>query len=535
MKPFDEILSLLAELQSYTSGGEIPGELEAKLLVWARKVGAGALGVRGTLREDLRTLLGDDPSLRDPLLSFLDGESPAGRSWAGTFVEQLLPREEARRHLLKALRSETDAYTASWLAMNLARLTERPPPQEVCNTIGEAHTRFTGDPDSRRQIARAWGYAGCHQALPILADDLIKGGYDQKAVALDGMGALGSVDHSEAQHALWEVFESTQWQDIRSRTAHLLTRFSGTAAEESIRRMVAVLTSTELAEEHRQAAAEALSSATLPRALMEESLETLLAGLALSRGAIAANIVKALKNTLDDWAERLAHYAVQVRDDRILSSLSHALASEPEARRKAVRILNQYASDSSGDARELATAALKEIGGEEAFQSLEELLQSRYIQPSTDLQEASFKVFTDTIERMRRNYEASIKMNSVVFWLGIVVVVAGIGSAFLGPDGGAVFGTAGVVAGLGTLVSLFLFGPLNRYQHALTELVQIEVTFVSFMHRLLQARSIFEQLYLAGDIDLDGLARFDELLESSMRQTVELLEANVTTLSSDTK
>ncbi|HSR42329.1 MAG TPA: hypothetical protein VLL48_09160, partial [Longimicrobiales bacterium] len=60
-----------------------------------------------------------------------------------------------------------------------------------------------------------------------------------------------------------------------------------------------------------------------------------------------------------------------------------------------------------------------------------------------------------------------------------------------------------------------------------TELVQIEVAFMAFTHRLLQARSIFEQLYLDGAIDLDALARFDELLEKGMTQTVEMLEANV--------
>ena len=298
--------------------------------------------------------------------------------------------------------------------------------------------------------------------------------------------------------------------------------------------MINVLINEEFSEAHREAAAEALSNARLQRSLMEKHIEVILTGLVLNHGSIAANILQTLKKTFADWADRLAHYAVLSGDYRVVSSLSHALSSDPGARRQAVRILNEYASSAVDETRKMATAALKEIGGEEAFQSLEELLQSRYIEPSNDLQDASFTVFTDTIERMRRNYEASLSMNSVVFWLGILVVVIGVGSALFVPDGGAIFfGATGVVAGLGTLVSLFLFGPLNRVQHALTELVQIEVAFVAFMHRLLQARSIFEQLYLSGDIDIDTLSRFDALLENGMRQTVELLEANVTTPSGD--
>lgn len=58
----------------------------------------------------------------------------------------------------------------------------------------------------------------------------------------------------------------------------------------------------------------------------------------------------------------------------------------------------------------------------------------------------------------------------------------------------------------------------------MTELVQIEVAFMAFMHRILQPRSIFEQLYIARKIDLGSLSKFDTLLSEGMTRTVELLE-----------
>lgn len=521
---FEHILKLLVELSELPSNAKVPDDLHTRLLDSARKVGAGALGVHGVERDEIRQALLDNPASSQTLLEFLNSHSPAVRSWAGAFIEQLFPEDEARSHLLSALQTEPDANTASWLSMYVARLCDRPPPKAVCTAIEQAHTRFKAEPDLRRQIARAWGYAGCPEALPALASDLNSGGHDQKDIAMDGMLALGSVDNAQALKALWKVFDSIKWQDLRRKAAYLLMHFSDSQSDASIKRMINILISTEHSELHREAAAEALANARLSQTLMKDNLETVLAGLVLNRGATAAHILKTLKRSIDDWPTHLAHYAVLSQDHHVLSALSHALASEPVARREAVKILKDYASGSDDTNKAMATAALKEIGGEEAFNSLEEILQSRYIKPSNDLQEASFQVFTDTIDRMRRNYEAGIRMNRVIFWLGIGVVVIGIGSALFGQDGGVIFGTAGVIAGLGTLVSQFLFGPLNRLQNALNELVQIEVAFVTFMHRLLQARSIFEQQYLSENIDLEVLSRFDELLENGMKQTVELLE-----------
>jgi hypothetical protein len=113
-------------------------------------------------------------------------------------------------------------------------------------------------------------------------------------------------------------------------------------------------------------------------------------------------------------------------------------------------------------------------------------------------------------------------MNRIVFWLGVGVIMAGIVTVLIDPDS-QFFGAAGVVSGLGTLVSLFFFGPIGRIQKALEGLVLVEVSFMSFMHRILQARSIFEQQYVSGEIDLEMLKTFDRLLDEGMSNTIHVL------------
>jgi HEAT repeat protein len=527
-KEIDRVLDLLDKVQRLSPGEGIPDEVNQELLVLARQAGAGGCGQRSAEYERMRHAVETSAPKRQRLLDSLSADTPHARSWAGSFIEQLFPQDEAISRLTTALEAETDPEAASWLSMSLARSLRGAPDQKACAAIRRAYDRATTSPEARLQTARAWGYAGCSEALPSLASHLLTGGFDQKTVALDGMGALGSVDHPKAVEALWTTFGTAPWLDLISKCARLLVSASGTHRLEAIQRMLKVLSDSSTSRVQREAAAKAISTTKLPSEISEKCFLTIVQALVLNDGSIAADVLGTLKRSYSDWASRLAKQAVASPDERLSAGLVRALASDDKARASAVRILQRYTSDEDPVVRDRATRALKDIGGEEAFQTLQELLKSRYIQPSDELQEVSYKVFKDTVERMKGNYETSLTMNQVVFWLGFGVIIIGVVSVFIHPSENKFFGTAGIVAGLGTLVSLFFFGPLTRVQQALTELVQIEIAFMAFMHRLLQARSIFEKLYLAESIDLDSLTRFDELLQKGMSGTVELLEENIT-------
>jgi len=528
----DRVLDLLDKLQHLSPEEGIPEEVNQELLALVRQAGAGGVGKgkRGPEYERMRHAVETDATKRQYLLNSLSADTPNARSWAGSFIEQLFPQDEAISVLTAALEAEKDQEAASWLSMYLARSLRGTSNQKACEAIGRAYHRTTPASEARLQTARAWGYAGCSEALQVLSSHLLIGGYDQKMVALDGMATLGSVDDPRAVEALWTTFKTARWLNIIGECARLLVHTSGTHGLEAIQKMVEVLHNSSASSIQLEAAADALKDAKLPSEILEKCFNGIVSALIVNEGSsIAANLLKALKRSYSDWAPRLTELAVATPDGKMSAGLIRVIATDNEARASAVKILQSYASDKDPAFRDRATAALKEIGGEEAFQTLQELLNSRYIQPSDRLQEISHEVFKDTVERIRRNYETSLTMNRVVFWLGFIVIIIGVSSVYINPSENKFFGTAGVVAGLGTLVSLFFFGPLTRVQQALMELVQIEVAFVAFMHRLLQARSIFEQLYLAKSIDLHSLTRFDELLENGMASTIELLEVNIGT------
>ena len=220
----DRVLDLLDKLQRLSPGEGIPHEVDQELLILARQAGAGAYGRRGAEYERMRHAVETDAPKRQSLLDSLSADTPYARSWAGSFIEQLFPRDEAISLLTTALEAETDPEAASWLSMNLARSLQGTPNQKACVAIGDAYDRATNSPQARLHTARAWGYAGCYEALPSLASHLLTGGFDQKTAALDGMGALGSVDHPKAVEALWTTFETAPWPDVKSKCAHLLVR-----------------------------------------------------------------------------------------------------------------------------------------------------------------------------------------------------------------------------------------------------------------------------------------------------------------------
>jgi len=209
-------------------------------------------------------------------------------------------------------------------------------------------------------------------------------------------------------------------------------------------------------------------------------------------------------------------------DMRSMLPLARALAVDKNSRSYAVELLEAASDKADENQKELIAAALKEVGGEQAYESVSAILQARYIEPSDRLQTTSEEIFLETVQRMRSNYDTAIRLNRIVFWLGFGVIVAGIVTVIIDPAS-QFFGAAGVVSGLGTLVGLFFFGPIGRIQKALENLVLIEVSFMSFMHRILQARSIFEQQYVSGNIDLESLQAFDRLLDEGMVNTVSVL------------
>ena len=521
----DRVLNLLSELENLGSEGAKRDDIRTELISLVRQAGAGGRGKRGDAYTIMKDDIESDPLRKQALIDFLNSKTPLARSWSGSFVEQLLSREESIPLLKEALRKENDSEAVSWMAMNLGRITQGEREPEICTLIDQAYEKVKGDSQAL-QTARAWGYAGCEKAAPILRQALLNGGHDQMIAAVDGLVMIVARDRAEDAdiQAIWETFLSVKWSDVRGQCSDVLSYAEGNQRVNVINKLLGVISDATFTEEQRNSSAETLSKIQIPRELLPECLTKLIEALKIGNANLNSIIVNILDKSINGWEETFVDLIIQSEDGQLRSSLARALAVNLKSREKAVELLNSRVNEEDPEVRQRITNALTEMGGAEAFESLQSLLQIRYIEPSEELQKITGQVFEETVARMKGNYDTSIWMNKVVFFLGVLVVISGIVIEILAPSGNRFFGTAGIVAGLGTLVSLFFFGPLKRIQQAMTELVEIEVAFTSYMHRILQARSIFEQLYISRKVDLNTLSQFDTLINESMTQTIKLLE-----------
>lgn len=520
--PLTELELALQLIESLARPDADRDRVGQQLIELVREAGAGALGKHGTARSKMKEAVLDSAATRNRLLELLRADVPLVRSWAGSFVEQLIDHDEASKLLLRTLQEESDADAASWLAMSLARLHQGQGNSRICRIIADAYAR-SDDSDARVQTARAWGYAGCRDAIPVLTSYLDRGGYDQKMVALDGLINFSQNDDKKCIETLLDVMETTQWDVIRQRCAEVLTLVGQKHQALVLSKLVRLLVLANSSDGHRQAALKALKNLPVPEREKAPLADELITALHLAGPSLRSMITEILRISFPGWEQTIVEMIISSDDPTTILPLSRALAVDAESRRFAVELLEEESKVGDTNRKERIAAALKEIGGAHAFESVSAILQARYIEPSDELQKTSNEIFLETVARMRSNYDTAIRMNRVVFWLGIAVIVAGVATVLIHPET-EFFGAAGVVSGLGTLVSLFFFGPLSKIQKALKDLVLIEVSFLAFMHRILQARSIFEQQYVSGRIGKEGLKFFDGLLDEAMISTVRELQ-----------
>ncbi len=100
-----------------------------------------------------------------------------------------------------------------------------------------------------------------------------------------------------------------------------------------------------------------------------------------------------------------------------------------------------------------------------------------------ELGDYTVKVLKDTLDHATSTYKGITLMNKIMFFTGIVMFVGGSASALLYKDR-TLYSL--MFAGLGTVnfISLFLVGAIEKTQVALSNLVQVEVAFMTFFEQI---------------------------------------------------
>jgi len=135
-------------------------------------------------------------------------------------------------------------------------------------------------------------------------------------------------------------------------------------------------------------------------------------------------------------------------------------------------------------------------------------------------------ILKQTLDNARSAYYIITLMNKVMFFTGVALFAASAiyGAAFKDLTRSLLIGGLGAA----NFIALFLLGPINRTQNALSNLVQTEIAFLNYFEQL-----TFWEVYALAPRgnppvpDLKNVARASEQLQIRTEETIELLERYV--------
>ena len=136
------------------------------------------------------------------------------------------------------------------------------------------------------------------------------------------------------------------------------------------------------------------------------------------------------------------------------------------------------------------------------------------------------KILRDTLDNAKKTYSLINFMNSVMFGLGILLFIA---SALMGAIASKTVAAA-LLGGLGaaTFIAMFILGPIKRSQSALSNLVQVEISFMNFFDQI----TYWSNYALTSDgvappPILERVERASETLQKRSEETIKLLQEHV--------
>lgn len=136
-------------------------------------------------------------------------------------------------------------------------------------------------------------------------------------------------------------------------------------------------------------------------------------------------------------------------------------------------------------------------------------------------------VVEQTFDRAAQTYYSIALMNKVMFVTGITLFIFSAFYTIFAQEKvySLVFGGLGIAS----FITLFLLGPIEKTQNALSNLVQVEIVFMSFFDQIVwweQVASIPRQGNTPSP-DINNIERASQGLQECCRETIEMLESYV--------
>jgi nitrate reductase NapE component len=144
---------------------------------------------------------------------------------------------------------------------------------------------------------------------------------------------------------------------------------------------------------------------------------------------------------------------------------------------------------------------------------------------SKDLQDLALRELKEGIRKAKTTQTWILALNIIMFFFGIVLISVAVygGYTNMSPMYSVLFGGVGFAE----LVASFFIGAMQRSQKSVSDLVQIEVSFLNYFEQI----GLWEQ-YAAvrdndGNVQKENLAEAAKKIQESTAQTLELLQKYV--------
>jgi HEAT repeat protein len=372
---------------------------------------------------------------------------------------------------------------------------------------------------NRRVIVRMLAESYSPLAVPKLIEALDE--YDDQ---MRGMAAWG-LGEAKAQQAVKPLIQRLAIEEVFTVSLDIIEALVAIGAPQAISTLMALLQDDKKPAQLHIAAAQALGQLATPKD--EGVIQVLLETTCHSDRVVALTATDALLNLLsrDDAAKRLAGFGLQHADTTALPRVANALRLIGGM--AAIDHLRSVQGDPAQEGR--AQTLLEQIGGRQALDVLIQRRMNTLTEASDRVQQfdvQALTIFTDTIKQAKRGFAISLSMSAVIFGIGVVLLGLSL-YIIIRPNASQfqqLFGVGGGLAGLGTILTMFYRGPLERVERAVTNLVQIEIAFLGYIRQVTQITAMFEREYL--DNDDFGIPELKKLLgyiEHTLKETMPLV------------
>lgn len=193
------------------------------------------------------------------------------------------------------------------------------------------------------------------------------------------------------------------------------------------------------------------------------------------------------------------------------------------------------------DIRKNLTYALGYIGGREAIGALartavgeerkqnrrQALLDEYYLKPSNKRSEEAAKMLKEALDEAKRTLRILQYLNIALFFVGLSAIVIGLIMVMNGDNITKLVGFLSSMGGLLGVFRLMIHDPLDRIQNSMSDLVQLEAAFTSFIWELNLNSTYIQSQYVAkGELSNDDIAQTVDRIEGAMQLTLHLVQAH---------